>query len=60
MGQPLRRVWETKEETVVEEWIYGERPYKVIFVEFHGNLGDKESWSPSRMNSVPVPDPRAS
>jgi hypothetical protein len=38
MGQPLRRVWETKEETVVEEWIYGERPYKVIFVEFHEGI----------------------
>ena len=38
MGQPLRRVWETKGETVVEEWIYGERPYKVIFVEFHEGI----------------------
>ena len=38
MGQPLRRVWETKEKVVVEEWIYGERPYKVIFVEFHEGI----------------------
>lgn len=38
MGQPLRRVWETKGEVRVEEWIYGERPYKVIFVEFHEGI----------------------
>lgn len=38
MGQPLRRVWESKQEMVVEEWIYGERPYKVIFVEFYEGI----------------------
>ena len=38
MGQPLRRIRETKFGEIVEEWIYGERPHKVIFVEFREGI----------------------
>ena len=34
MGLPLRRIRESTEKGQVEEWIYGERPRKIIFVKF--------------------------
>ena len=34
MGLPLRRIRESTEQGQVEEWIYGERPRKIIFVKF--------------------------
>jgi hypothetical protein len=34
MGRPLRKVREKKGEVETEDWIYGERPQKVIFVTF--------------------------
>ena len=38
MGQPFRRIRETKVGEMVEEWLYGERPHKVIFVEFRNGI----------------------
>jgi hypothetical protein len=34
MGRPLRKVRDKKGEVETEDWIYGERPQKVIFVTF--------------------------
>lgn len=34
MGHPLRKVREKKGNVETEDWIYGERPYKIIFVTF--------------------------
>jgi hypothetical protein len=34
LGRPLRKVREQKGEDWLEDWIYGERPHKVIFVTF--------------------------
>ena len=34
MGLPLSRIRESTEKGQVEEWIYGERPRKIIFVKF--------------------------
>lgn len=39
LGRPLRKIRETKGEDLIEDWIYGERPHKVIFVTFlHGKV----------------------
>lgn len=34
LGRPLKRVREQKGEDWLEDWIYGERPHKIIFVTF--------------------------
>jgi len=34
LGRPIRRVRERRGEEEVEDWIYGERPHKIIFVAF--------------------------
>ena len=34
LGRPLRKVREHKGEEETEDWIYGERPHKIIFVTF--------------------------
>ncbi|MEW5979116.1 MAG: hypothetical protein AB1898_25250 [Acidobacteriota bacterium] len=34
LGRPLKRVREKRGEAEIEEWIYGERPHKIIFVTF--------------------------
>lgn len=34
LGRPLRKVRERRGEDVLEDWIYGERPHKIIFVTF--------------------------
>jgi hypothetical protein len=34
MGRPLRKIREKKGEVETEEWVYGEKPQKVIFVTF--------------------------
>ncbi len=34
LGRPLRKVRERKGEEETEDWIYGERPHKIVFVTF--------------------------
>ena len=34
LGRPLRKIREKKGEVESEEWVYGEKPQKVIFVTF--------------------------
>jgi hypothetical protein len=39
LGRPIRKVRERKGEEETEDWIYGERPHKIIFVTFlHGKV----------------------
>ncbi len=35
LGRPLRKVREKKGDMETEDWIYGERPHKIIFVTFY-------------------------
>jgi hypothetical protein len=39
LGRPIRRIRESKGEEPTEDWIYGERPHKIVFVTFlHGKV----------------------
>jgi len=39
LGRPIRKVREHKGEEETEDWIYGERPHKIVFVTFlHGKV----------------------
>ncbi len=39
LGRPIRKIRESKGEESTEDWIYGERPHKIVFVTFlHGKV----------------------
>ena len=39
LGRPIRKVREAQGEEWIEDWIYGERPHKIVFVRFlHGKV----------------------